>query len=98
MSYLITGNLGYVGPVLSEYLKKKYPEKKIIGYDLGLFANLVRGVNYNPDFRQSIADSWPASIDDSEARNDWNWKENYNINEMTKDMIIQLSKKYNLVL
>ena len=55
-------------------------------------------VNYNPDFRQSIADSWPASIDDSEARNDWNWKENYNINEMTKDMIIQLSKKYNLVL
>lgn len=49
MSYLITGNLGYVGPVLSEYLKKKYPEKKIIGYDLGLFANLVRGVNYNPD-------------------------------------------------
>ena len=50
MTYLITGNLGYVGPVVSEYLKKKYPERKIIGYDLGLFANQIRGVNYNPDF------------------------------------------------
>ena len=54
-------------------------------------------ISYNPDFRQAIADSWPASIDDSEARNDWDWKEEYDINEMTKDMILQLSKKYNLV-
>ena len=49
MTYLITGNLGYVGPVVSEYLKKKYPERKIIGYDLGLFANQTKGINYNPD-------------------------------------------------
>ena len=55
-------------------------------------------INYNPDFRQAIADSWPASIDDSKARNDWNWKEEYDIHEMTKDMILQLSKKYKLVL
>jgi nucleoside-diphosphate-sugar epimerase len=54
-------------------------------------------INYNPDFRQAIAASWPASIDDSEARNDWNWKEEYDIHQMTKDMILQLSKKYNLV-
>ena len=54
-------------------------------------------INYTPDFRQAIADSWPASIDDSEARNDWGWKEEYDIHEMTKDMILQLSKKYNLV-
>lgn len=54
-------------------------------------------INYNPDFRQAIADSWPASIDDTEARNDWNWKEEFDIHEMTKDMIFQLSKKYNLV-
>lgn len=54
-------------------------------------------INYNPDFRQGIADSWPASIDDSGARNDWNWKEEYDIHAMTKDMILQLSKKYNLV-
>jgi len=54
-------------------------------------------INYTPDFRQAIADSWPASIDDTEARNDWNWKEKFDINEMTKDMILHLSKKYNLV-
>jgi len=59
MKYLITGNLGYVGSVVSEYLKKKYPERKIIGYDIGLFAHLVRGANCNPDFFldvQHIAD------------------------------------------
>jgi dTDP-D-glucose 4,6-dehydratase len=50
MKYLITGNLGYVGSVVSEYLKRKYPERKIIGYDIGLFAHLIRGANYNPDF------------------------------------------------
>jgi len=52
-------------------------------------------INYKPDFRQAIAQSWPASIDDSKARNDWNWKEEYGIHEMTKDMILNLSKKYN---
>lgn len=50
MNYLITGNLGYIGSVVSEYLKKKYPQRKIIGYDIGLFSHLIRGVNYNPDF------------------------------------------------
>lgn len=54
-------------------------------------------INYIPDFRQAIADSWPGSINDSAARNDWNWKEDYNMEKMTKDMISQLSKKYNLV-
>jgi hypothetical protein len=31
-------------------------------------------ISYTPDFRQKIADSWPASIDDDFARKDWNWK------------------------
>ncbi|MCC6700550.1 MAG: NAD-dependent epimerase/dehydratase family protein [Fluviicola sp.] len=42
---------------------------------------------YNPDFRQAIADSWPASIDDSEARANWNWKERYDLNKMVKIML-----------
>lgn len=42
---------------------------------------------YNPDFRQAIADSWPASIDDSEARANWNWKECYDLNKMVKIML-----------
>jgi nucleoside-diphosphate-sugar epimerase len=48
-------------------------------------------ITYNPDFRQKIADSWPASIDDSEARKDWGWKHQYNLTSMTKDMLGHLS-------
>lgn len=42
---------------------------------------------YNPDFRQAIADSWPASIDDSAARENWNWQERYDLNKMVKIML-----------
>jgi nucleoside-diphosphate-sugar epimerase len=51
-------------------------------------------VQYNPDFRQSIADSWPNSIDDSFARNDWNWQHNYNLDTITKEMINGLKTLY----
>ncbi|WP_456437987.1 NAD-dependent epimerase/dehydratase family protein [Psychroserpens sp.] len=51
-------------------------------------------IKYNPDFRQKIADSWPKSIDDTSARADWNWKHDYNLELMTKEMISQLKKKY----
>lgn len=44
-------------------------------------------INYKPDFRQAIADSWPDSIDDSRARNDWGWKEKYGVSELVKVMI-----------
>jgi nucleoside-diphosphate-sugar epimerase len=50
--------------------------------------------DYKPDFRQKIADSWPMSIDDSQARKDWGWKPNYNLASMTKDMIQKLSKRF----
>lgn len=44
-------------------------------------------INYAPDFRQAIADSWPKSIDDSAARNDWGWKEKYGTTELVKVMM-----------
>lgn len=44
-------------------------------------------VNYEPDFRQAIADSWPDSIDDSHAREDWGWKEQFGLPEMVKIMM-----------
>lgn len=47
---------------------------------------------YEPDFRQQIADSWPKSIDDREARIDWGWKPAYDLSAMTRDMLENLKK------
>ena len=47
-------------------------------------------ITYEPDFRQKIADSWPASIDDAEARKDWNWKHKFDLETMTTDMLEHL--------
>lgn len=49
-------------------------------------------ISYEPDFRQAIADSWPSSINDSEARKDWNWQHDYDLESMTKVMLENLSK------
>ena len=50
-------------------------------------------IEYAPDSRQQIADSWPSSIDDSEARNDWNWKHQFDLSSMTLEMLKNLEKK-----
>ena len=47
-------------------------------------------ISYEPDFRQKIADSWPASIDDATAREDWGWENDFNIENMTVDMFKNL--------
>lgn len=47
-------------------------------------------ISYAPDFRQKIADSWPASIDDSNARADWGWQHEFDLEHMTRDMIAHL--------
>ncbi len=44
-------------------------------------------VSYKEDYRQTIADSWPQSIDDTVARNDWGWKEDFNLEAMVNDML-----------
>jgi len=49
--------------------------------------------DYNPDYRQQIADSWPQSIDDSVARRDWDWQPSYDLPRMTNEMIIRLREK-----
>lgn len=53
-------------------------------------------VTYEPDFRQAIADSWPQSIDDSVARQDWGWKPAFDLPKMTREMITHLNELYHV--
>ena len=62
---------------IAEEIKKHYPDFTI---------------DYDPDFRQKIADSWPESIDDSIARADWGWENDYTIENMTVEMFEMLTK------
>jgi len=48
---------------------------------------------YEPDFRQDIADSWPKSIDDSDARKDWGWSHDFNLEKMNVIMLEKLREK-----
>ena len=50
-------------------------------------------VTYAPDSRQAIADTWPRSVDDSAARRDWGWKEEYDLPSMTSEMLTRLGRK-----
>ncbi len=53
-------------------------------------------IDYKPDFRQVIAESWPQSIDDSVAVRDWGYSYSYDLEKMTEIMIEEISKKLNL--
>jgi nucleoside-diphosphate-sugar epimerase len=50
-------------------------------------------VTYTPDHRQNIADSWPQSIDDAQARQDWHWRHQVDLPQMTKIMLANLKQK-----
>jgi nucleoside-diphosphate-sugar epimerase len=73
-SYNLSG-MSFTPKQLAEEIKKHYPDFTI---------------TYESDFRQKIADSWPASIDDSDARKDWGWENDFNIENMTVDMFKNL--------
>ena len=51
-------------------------------------------IAYEPDFRQEIADTWPKSIDDSQARNDWGWAHEFDLDAITKIMLENLGPRY----
>jgi len=64
---------------LEREIKKVFPEFKI---------------SYKPDFRQAIADSWPASIDDSIAKRDWGWTPQFDFSSLVKDIISGFQEKH----
>jgi len=51
-------------------------------------------VSYAPDYRQEIADTWPRSVDDSAAREEWGWEPQYDLESMTSDMLDCLRSRY----
>lgn len=71
------GGMSFTPATLAEAIRKEIPEFTIA---------------YAPDFRQEIADSWPASIDDSVAKKDWGLNYAFDIDSMTKDMLLNLKK------
>ncbi len=73
-SYNLSG-MSFSPKEISEEIKKHIPEFKI---------------KYKEDYRQQIANSWPQSIDDTVARKDWGWKEDYNLEAMVKDMLLNV--------
>jgi nucleoside-diphosphate-sugar epimerase len=73
-SYNISG-ISFSPAEIAASIQKHIPEFKII---------------YKPDYRQAIAESWPQSIDDSVARNDWNWEHEYDLEKITEDMLKNL--------
>ncbi|PLX31559.1 MAG: UDP-glucose 4-epimerase [Ignavibacteria bacterium] len=51
-------------------------------------------VDYAPDFRQAIADSWPDGVDDTPAREEWGWNPSFDLDSMTKDMLEKLQARH----
>ncbi len=70
-----------------------------ISFSAGEIASEIRKhvpdfkVSYSPDNRQKIADSWPMSISDAEARHDWGWSKEYDLAKMTSDMLSKLGPR-----
>lgn len=76
-SYSLAG-ISFSPVEIAEEIKKRIPDFSI---------------SYTPDFRQAIANSWPKSIDDSRAQEDWGWKEKYDLTSMTEEMLKGLKEK-----
>jgi len=70
-SYNISG-ISFTPKEIYEEIKKSVPDFQI---------------EYHPDFRQKIADSWPGSIDDTEAQRDWGWKAQYDLKALAQIML-----------
>lgn len=75
--YNVTG-MSFSAAELAEEIKKHVPNFR---------------VEYKPDFRQAIADSWPRTIDDSAAREDWGWQPDYDLHKMVEAMLTALHKR-----
>jgi nucleoside-diphosphate-sugar epimerase len=75
-SYNLAG-ISFTPKQIAESIQKQIPEFSI---------------TYNPDFREEIASTWPKSIDDSQAREDWNWHHDFTLEDIATEMLAQLGE------
>lgn len=75
-SYNIAG-VSFTPDILADAIRKHFPNFEI---------------TYHPDYRDSIAKSWPSSIDDSWARTHWNWEHDYDLDRIVDDMLLNLKE------
>ena len=80
MSYNLAG-MSFAPEEIANSIKKHIPDFNI---------------SYSPDYRQAIADTWPAVIDDSLAHEHWGWKPDYDLNQMTESMLDSISRKLSI--
>ena len=71
------GGISFAPEEIAAEIKKHIPEFEI---------------TYAPDFRQKIAESWPGSINDTAAQQDWGWELHFDLKKMTEDMLKTLNK------
>lgn len=69
--------ISFSPPEIASSIQKKLPDFRIV---------------YKPDYRQEIASSWPDSINDEEARRDWNWSPDYDLDRMSGEILQELSR------
>ncbi|TGV00408.1 NAD-dependent epimerase/dehydratase family protein [Flavivirga rizhaonensis] len=81
-SYNIEG-ISFSPKEIASEIRELYPDFKI---------------DYKPDFRQDIAEYWPKSIDDSEAKMDWGWQPKYDLYSITETMIRELKAQYEMTI
>ncbi len=72
------GSMSFTAAELANSIRKVMPEFHIA---------------YEPDYRQQIADSWPKSVDDTAAREEWDWAPKWDLDAMTRDMLDNLQKR-----
>ncbi|KIA96593.1 NAD-dependent epimerase [Pedobacter kyungheensis] len=68
---------------------------EVLGAEIGKHIGDFK-LDYLPDFRQQIADTWPDSIDDYDARVDWAWQSRFGLKEMVRDMLENLTRMTSL--
>ncbi len=73
------GSMSFTVKELADSIKKVMPDFTI---------------DYEPDYRQDIADSWPDGVEDTPAREDWNWNPSFDLDSMTKDMLEKLQARH----